>query len=247
MQKHRFGKPGSAPFPALYNYRDQQKQSGIVLRRDDFDTDFLCWASRYLKTSADFILNACQSLVKLIDDEHSRRRSEQERRTQGEASRKALLKGLERIIPDSSRCNCPRHEDPNSLPYRWRWDNATPRTSRHCSQGWLRRESAIFYPLCSKCTTLRSNISYAYQVYLCPQEWGRNALERVVGYPGTENTDPHATMSDAFSGRPREGKGQRIYYGLAASISLCISIQANRTGQEELLPCLWGGWLRKVY
>lgn len=105
MQKHRCGKPGSAPFPALYYYRDQQRQSGIVLKRDDFDADFLCWASRYLKTFADFILDAGQSLVKLIDDEHSRRRSEQEIYTQGEVSREALLKGLERMIPDSPRCN----------------------------------------------------------------------------------------------------------------------------------------------
>ena len=37
MQKHRRGKPGSAPFSALYIYRDQQKRSGIVLKRSDFD------------------------------------------------------------------------------------------------------------------------------------------------------------------------------------------------------------------
>lgn len=41
MQKHRRGKPGSAPFPALYIYRDRQKRSGIVLKREDFDGDFL--------------------------------------------------------------------------------------------------------------------------------------------------------------------------------------------------------------
>lgn len=124
MQKHRCGKAGSAPFPALYCYRDQQKQSGI--ERDDFDADFLCWASRYLKTSADSIFKTGQSIVKLIDDEHSRRRSEQETHIQGEASRKALLNGLKRTInrrkdlKNSPRCNYPRHEDPNPLPYRGR-------------------------------------------------------------------------------------------------------------------------------
>jgi hypothetical protein len=59
--------------------------------------------------------------------EHGQRRSEQETRIQGEASRKALLKGLERTIksterlePDSPRCKQPRHEDANPLLYRRR-------------------------------------------------------------------------------------------------------------------------------
>ena len=93
-------------------------------------------------------------------------------------------------------------------------------------------------PLCSKCTTLRSGLYYAYQVYLRPQEGGRSALERVVDYPGTDNTDPYATMSDEFSGRPREGDGQRIPSSSATSTPLCISVQASRTGQEESVHCL---------
>lgn len=98
MQKHRRGKPGSAPFPARYMYRDQQRRSGIVLKREDFDVDFLCWASRYLETSADSIFETGQSIVELIDNEHRRRRSEQEIRLRGEASSKALLQGWERTI-----------------------------------------------------------------------------------------------------------------------------------------------------
>ena len=98
IQKHRRGKPGSAPFPALYMYRDQEKRSGIVLKRSDFDWDFLCWASRYLETSVDSILESSQSLVHVIDNEHRRRRSEQEIRLQRDASSKALLQGWEKTI-----------------------------------------------------------------------------------------------------------------------------------------------------
>ncbi len=98
MQKHHRGKPGSTPFSALYIYRDQQKRAGIILKRSDFDWDFLCWASRYLKTSVDSILESDQSLVHVIDDEYRRRRSEQEIRLQGDASSKALLQGWERTI-----------------------------------------------------------------------------------------------------------------------------------------------------
>ena len=64
--------------------------------------DFLCWASRYLKTSADSIFETGQSIVKLVDDVHSRRRSEQETCIQGEASRKALLEGLKRTMSDGN-------------------------------------------------------------------------------------------------------------------------------------------------
>ena len=61
--------------------------------------------SRYLKTSADSISKINQSTVKLIDDKHSRRRSEQETRTQGEASRKVLLRGLKRTINQQKDLN----------------------------------------------------------------------------------------------------------------------------------------------
>ncbi len=95
IQKHRRGKPGSAPFPALYMYRDQQMRSGIILKRSDFDPDFLCWTSRYLKTTVDLILGSGQSLVHVIDNEHRGQRSEQEIRRREDASSKALLQGWE--------------------------------------------------------------------------------------------------------------------------------------------------------
>ncbi len=79
-------------------YRDQQKRSGIVLKRSDFDRDFLCWASRYLETSFDSIVESGQPLVHVIDDEYRRRRSEQEIRLQGDALSEALLQGCERTI-----------------------------------------------------------------------------------------------------------------------------------------------------
>ena len=79
-------------------YRDQEKRSGIVLQRLDFDWDLLCWASRYLETSVDSILESSQSLVHVIDNEHRRRRSEQEIRLQGDASSEASLQGWEKTI-----------------------------------------------------------------------------------------------------------------------------------------------------
>lgn len=98
MQKHRRGKPGSAPSPALYMYRHQQKRSGIVLKRSDFDWAFLCLASRYLDTSVDSILESGHSLVHIMDDEHRQRQSEQEIRLQGDASSEAVLQRWERTI-----------------------------------------------------------------------------------------------------------------------------------------------------
>lgn len=99
LQKHRRGKPGSAPFSEFWCYRNQERQLGIVLKHDDFDADFLCWASRFLKTSAESILRTGQSIVKLIENELSRRKSNTRRNTRvPDASRKALLEGLERTI-----------------------------------------------------------------------------------------------------------------------------------------------------
>ncbi|KAL8861447.1 MAG: hypothetical protein Q9178_002321 [Gyalolechia marmorata] len=98
MQKHHRGKPGAAPFSTLYMYRNQQKQSGKVLMRCDFDESFLCWAGRYLKTSVNTIFGSGQSLVDLIDEEHRQRRSDQEIQLQRDASTQALLQGLERTV-----------------------------------------------------------------------------------------------------------------------------------------------------
>ena len=98
MQKHHHGKPGAAPFSAFYMYRNQQKQSGELLMRSNFDENFLCWAGKYLKTSIDSIFESGQSLVDLIDEEHRRRRSNQENQLQSAASIQALLQGMERTL-----------------------------------------------------------------------------------------------------------------------------------------------------
>ena len=98
MQNHRRGKPGAAPFSTFYKYRKQQKESGKVLMRCDFDENFLCWAGRYLKTSVNTIFESGQSLVDLIDEEHRQRRSDQQIQIERDATTQALLQGFQRTV-----------------------------------------------------------------------------------------------------------------------------------------------------
>ena len=51
-----------------FGYRNP-KSVRHSFQNDDFDAGFLCWASRYLKTSVDSIFKTRKSIVKLIDDE----------------------------------------------------------------------------------------------------------------------------------------------------------------------------------
>lgn len=99
-------------------------------------------------------------------------------------------------------------------------------------QARLRRESANFCPLRSKCTTLRS----CAQVYLCPQSAGGITLERVVGGSGTENTNP---VPDELSGIPREGKGTNNTLYHSPHRFICTKRIEQVKGNHYR-----GGWLR---
>ena len=206
-------------------YQNQEKQFGMVLKHSDFDWDFLCWASRYLESSIDSILESFQFLVRVINDEHRRRRSEQETRRQGDASSKALLQGLERSINLRKNLNridlhmrvrgvqipIPYLPEDGDILRRQGYLNIILKVNFAENQP----PSALCAPnaqCCDPAHCMRIKCTYVHKKQE-EMHW-----RGVVGNSGTENTDPYANVSDELSGGPREGRGLTIYFITATSI-----------------------------
>jgi hypothetical protein len=98
IQNHQRGKPGSAPFDKLWEYRALEANLGRNLKLEDIDLGFLYWAGRYLKRDFSQILNNGESVIELLVAEYRRRLSDSTTAHSAAKWGEAFTQGFKRTV-----------------------------------------------------------------------------------------------------------------------------------------------------